>query len=323
MIRASVLGASLVLCGGSRLARAEVVQLSSAREAIDAVRYDDARDLLIAALASGALAATETADAYRLLGTTLIVLGKAEDGEQAYRRWLAIDPAGELPTSASAKLQRPFQAARAYITEHGALRVTARRSGGAVEVTLDADPLAMAASVTLDGGPPSTFGEQRSLSLAVAADRLARVAVRDDKGNVLVDIAVPVAGGAISSGPRVTIEQPIDQPPATPIWRRWPVWAVSAVVLGGAGAYFAYDAVDARDRLAAIAGTHGEFFASDVDSARGRLHRDRIAAGLLFGAGAASAITAVVMVLIRPQRTTNVTPIATPSGGGVMLQAQF
>lgn len=322
MIRAYVLAASIVLGGGSGLARADVVQLSSAREAIDAVRYDDAHDLLIAALASGALAATETADAYRLLGTTLIVLGKTADGEQAYRRWLAIDPVGELPTSAPAKLQRPFQAARAYITEHGALRVTARRSGGAVEVTLDADPLAMAASVTLDGGPPSTFGAQRSLSLAVAADQLARIAVRDDKGNVLVDLTVPVAGGAISSGPRVTIEQPIEKP-APPVWRRWPVWAVSAVVLGGAGAYFAYDATDARDRLATIAGTHGEFFASDVDSARDRLHRDRIAAGLLFGAGAASAITAVVMVLIRPQGATNVTPVATPSGGGVMLQTQF
>lgn len=301
-------------------AHADSRQLANAREAIDAVNYDEARTQLDAALAGGGLTAAETAEAYRLLGNTLAVI-KPDEAEAAYRRYLALDPRAELATTAPAKQRRPFTAAQSFIAAQGALTVAALRSEGSIVITVKSDPLAMAADATLDakGRVDLAIGKPASMPWSETAP--ARVAIRDVHGNTLLEVDVPIGTTPIPGGIRV--EDSRRESPAPPLYRHWIVWAVPAVALGATGAYFAVQAGNAQDDLNAIAGTHGEFFARDFDDAESRRDRSRLLAGTFLGLGAACAVTAVVMLVTKPSAQRVIAPTASADGAGVVFHAPF
>src|SRR5690606_6418262 len=64
------------------IARADNPSLAEARKAIDEVRYDDARELLVQALKRGANRPEELVEIYKLSGATAAVLGPEELAEQ-------------------------------------------------------------------------------------------------------------------------------------------------------------------------------------------------------------------------------------------------
>lgn len=305
------------------VAHADSSQLAKAREAIDGVNYTEARTQLDAALAGGGLTAAETAEAHRLLGNTLAVIGKPDEAEQAYQRYLALDPRAELATTAPAKQRRPFEAARAFVAERGALEVAATRTQTAIEVAINSDPLSMAAFATLHPKDPVSrvaLGAG-TVSLPAAPTALTRVTILDARGNTLVEIEVPVLGTPVGPGVSVVVQR--SEPASPPIYRRWPVWAVPAVAFGAVGAYFVVQARDGQADVKAIAGTHGEFFASELADAESRRDRSRLLAGVLLGGAVACAATAVVMLVTAPNEDRVIAPTAIHGGAGVVFHAQF
>ena len=71
--------------------------LDEARKAVDDIRYDDARGLLVQALKQGGSRPEQLVEIYRLSAATAAVLGSADLAEQYYRRMLALDPTAALP----------------------------------------------------------------------------------------------------------------------------------------------------------------------------------------------------------------------------------
>lgn len=316
MIRALAIVALLV-----GVAQAENPSLAKARDAIDGVRYDDAKSALDLAAASGTLEAKETAEVYRLLGNTLAVMGQAAAAENAYGHYLALDPQAELPTTAPAKQQRPFQAARGYITANGPLEVAAVRNGATIEVTIKRNPYGFARSAGLAAAKPSVI-DGAPVVLPADPNTPALVIVRDGPGNALLEIEVPVGRAAPSQSQPPAAPQPSADTSSPPLYRNWIVWALPAVALGAVGTYFVFDARDAQDDLTTIAGTHGEFFASEFAEAESRRNRSRLVAGVLLGGATACAVTAVVMLATTPERTV-IAPTANANGAGVVFHTQF
>jgi hypothetical protein len=322
---AAALGLALGLGLAAAPARADSPHLVEARRAIEAVDYDAARRLLVAALGDGDNAPAAMREIYRLSARAAVVLDQRELAEQYYRRWLAIDPDAALPGDTAPKLREPFVAAQAYIAAHGGLRATARRTAsGEIDVELIADPLAMAHAAALAPAgagavaPPATpivFGAEHRAHLAAGA----RIAILDDRGNRLVELDPEPAALA---APR-TPAGPDDE--AAPPWtRRWLTWAIptGAFALGAAG--FGIASIASYAHAHTITTQSGEFHFSD---ARDNVNRGRIFAWITIGAGAATAACAIpaAIYLARDVRHRHamVVPTARPDALGVALTGRF
>ena len=247
---------TLILLLAVRLAHADSAKLGDARAAIAHVHYDDAQRLLAAALQEGGNSPRAVCELYELSASTAIVLGHREVGEQYYRRWLALEPTATLSADVSPKLRDAFDAARAYITAHGALVVSATRTpGGAIDVAVSSDPLAMVAAIASSSGERVPVGPDHHARLA-SGDL---VIALDALGNHLVELA-PAAAPASTPAPLPAphVESPavspaLPPPPATPaerpIARRWTTWAIPTVVaLTGAAICLGF-AIDQNSKL--------------------------------------------------------------------------
>ncbi|HEV7558560.1 MAG TPA: hypothetical protein VGO00_23985, partial [Kofleriaceae bacterium] len=115
-----------VLVLGTR-AYAGSSKLAEARDAIAAVRYNDAQPLLAAALDEGGNHPAEVIEIYRLSASTAIVLGQPDVADQFYRRWLALAPDATLPDTVAPKLREPFKVAQLYMASRGRLVVDVHR----------------------------------------------------------------------------------------------------------------------------------------------------------------------------------------------------
>lgn len=292
-------GALLVLLVVGGVARADNPKLAAARAAIEAVRYDDARGLLVQALKAGTNDPDELREIYQLSAATAVVLGQNDLAEQYYRRVLALDPDARLPADASPKLRQPFVAAQAFMAAHRRLEVRAARRGRRIEVTVVADPLGMVAAVTaiVDGEalPEVAVGDA---PIVLAPDgKVTRIVLLDEHGNALRTMAAPAApaGGADPVGPA---ERPAS--PHTPILRRWVTWAVPAAVLAGTGAAFLVAAQRASGRLDDILATSGAHYLDEAEQERKRWRDESLISGLAFAAAGAFTVTAIVMAATQP-----------------------
>ncbi len=190
-----VIRALAVVAALACTARADSGKLEQARQALEAVRYDDAQRLLVAAIAEGTNTPATLRELYKLSASTAVVLGQADAGEQYYRRWLALDPTAALGADVSPKLRAPFDAAKAYIAAHGRFEVTASRiSVHELELSVLSDPLAMARGVKLDRGATVPFSADRRARLTSEATSAIHAIVVDEYGNALteLDVAAPV-----------------------------------------------------------------------------------------------------------------------------------
>ena len=325
------LGLALGLGLGAAPARADSPHLAEARRAVEAVDYDAARRLLVAALGDGDNAPAAMREIYRLSARAAVVLDQRELAEQFYRRWLAIDPDAALPDDTAPKLREPFVAAQAYIAAHGGLRATARRTAsGEIDVELIADPLAMAhAAAALDpAGPPAVFGAERRVRLA----EVPRVAILDDRGNHLLELApaAPAAAAPAPAAPGPFVAPAAAPPPETPAedrppWtRRWLTWAIPTGVFALGAAGFGIAAIASYGQARTITASSGGYHLSD---AQDHVDRGRTFVWITIGAGAAAAACAIpaAIYLARDLRHPRVVaaPTVAPGALGLVLVGRF
>lgn len=291
------------------LAHADSPKLARARKAIDAVKYDEAQTLLIDALDDGGNSPADVAEIYRLSASTAVVLDRRDLAEQYYRRWLALDPAATLSSDLAPKIREPFVKAQAYMNAHGRLVAKVTRTPADITVRVENDPLKMAATASLDGGPPM------KLDATFTGATGNQVAVLDEYGNRLVELEVPAAATPV-------VEPTRTETRAVPVLRRGKVWAIAAGVTLGAGAVLGYLARSADDDVQDFATSSTMHTFADWQSARDRRDRYALAANVTFIAGGALAVTAAIMFATQPSSTV-VVPAASGESVGVTVIRAF
>lgn len=317
------------------VARADNPSVAEAREAIDEIRYDDARELLVQALKQGGNRPEELVEIYRLSGATAAVLGPPELAEQYYRRMLALAPDATLPADASPRLRDPFVAAQAYMAVQQRFSARATRTAQGIAVSI-VDPLHMVVAVaTLERG--ELRGKQPFANAPVVlADVGSEVVLLDESGNFLRVVEVPArgaaaasasasaaAGGARAAGFLGDASGASDTPasPRTPILRRWITYAIPAGLFAGASAYFFVDARRAHDRLDDIVANDSMHYFDDAETERRRWRRDTIAAWV--GTGLAIGFSATAIVMASLPAPVRVTPSIGMGQASVQLEAKF
>lgn len=305
-------------------ARADSPKLAEARRAVDEVRFDDARRLLVEAVAEGGNSPAALAQIYELSASTAIVLGQRDLAEQYYRRWLALDPAAKLPDGSSPKLQEALVAAQAFMAAHGRLAVKAeRRSSTEIDVIAESDPLAMVASAALDvpTAAPSPFGADHRLHLATATAATAWVYVLDEHGNHVADVAIAAAAAPVDPKDRDPILPPHTDVPERSFAHRWTTWAVPSVAFLTAGGVLGIIALNQQDQLDQSLAKSGQHFFPDVDGDRKSIRRNATIGIALGSVGLVLGIPATIFY-IQDRRPWTIGPLAlgavpTPNGFAV------
>lgn len=331
-----------------RVSRADSVALAEARDAIRQVKYDRAQARLVDALHEGGHAPAELREILQLAGTTAIVLGQREIGDQYFRQLLALAPDATLPAGVAPKLRDAFVAAQAAMAALGRLSVHVRiDASGALTVEVAADPLHQADAVELvAAGAPTRLPLRAGRAVVAAPSALVEVRLLDGYGNQLTVIAadaieVPAATeispsmppavldpGIVAVPPEARAEPPAPTPSlpvaTRPRWRRWSTWAIPTVVGAGVGVGFAIGAKAARDerdrQLLEPAGQYSDEYAAAVEAAEDR----QLISNLAFVATGVIAVTGAVMVLTwqPPARVTTALRID-GDGAGVVVSARW
>lgn len=331
-----------------RASRADSVALAEAREAVRQVKYDRAQARLVDALHEGGHGPAELREILQLAGTTAIVLGQREIGDQYFRQLLALAPDATLPAGVAPKLRDAFVAAQAAMAALGRLTAHARLdASGALTVEVTADPLHQADAVELvAAGAPTRVPLRAGRAAAAAPSALVEVRLLDGYGNQLTVIAAdaierpaaaeispPMPPAAIDApvvaAPTAALEAGVVAPTPAPVatrprWRRWSTWAIPTVVGAGVGVGFAIGAKAARDErdrlLLEPAGQYSDAYAEAVADAQDR----QLISNLAFVATGVLAVTGAVMVLTwqPPARVTTALRVDA-DGAGVVVSARW
>jgi len=304
-----VLVLAVVLTSTSADVRADSAKLAQARAAIEAVHFEDAQRLLVEALAEGGNGAAAVRQIYELSANVAAVLGQRDVAEQYYRRWLALDPQAKLGDDVPPKLADAFVAARTYMAAHGRLVASARRTAAGVEVTIDADPLAMVASAN---GTP--FGGDRR-ALVNAAER---VAILDEHRNEL--LVLPVAPESVV--PAAPAMMPAGR---APFLKRWQTWAVASSSVLLAGAIWGTVALSENQALADDHDKSGTVFFTDYEHRVHTMQRNAVISLSIVGAGTLIAIPAAVLYVRsrRPSELSRLAIVPAPALGGAVVIGRF
>ena len=305
----------VVLACLASVAHADSPKLARARQAIDAVKYDDAQTLLVDALKDGGNSPAAVAEIYRLSASTAVVLDRRDLAEQYYRRWLALDPAATLSSDLAPKIREPFVKAQAYMNAHGRLVAKVTRTASAITVRIENDPLDMASAATLGTGTPVKLdGDARAAFQSTAGTE---VAILDEYGNRLVELEVPAAAAA--AVPEVRRETRTRE---VSLLRRGKVWTIAAGVTLGGGLVLGYLANREDDDVQRLATNSNMHSFADWQSARDRRDRYALVANSLFIATGALAATAAIMFATQPSETV-IVPAASSDGVGVTITRGF
>ncbi len=321
MVTRGVLAALLVLGG---IARADNLKLAEARRALRDVQYEDARELLVEALAFGGSSPAELREIYVLSAEAAAVLDRAELSEEYYGRLLALDPAEEPPAGASPKVRAPFVIARNAMAARGRLEVHLARRGRAIEVDVISNPFRMAVAVaTTEDGAVRTKVALTGRPVALEASQSAQqLVLLDEHDNALCAIVVPAGDSAAAGVPRNEAER---RAPHTPILRNWITWALPAAALAAVGLTFFVDGQRAKNRLDAIVLDSESHYFDEAERERQTWKTDVVISQLAFAAAAALGATAIVMAALPP--STSARTVIAPSIGrgqyGVVLDVKF
>jgi len=291
-----------IIAGLAGTARADSPKLGEAETAIEQVRYDDARRLLVEAIETGDNSPAAVRRIYELSASTAIVLGQRELGEQYYRRWLALQPDARLPDGSSPKLTEAFVAAQAFMAAHGRLIVRAARDATSdeVDVAVESDPLHMAAAIAVAGAAGSrvAIGADHHARLAAGAAAL-QIDIVDEHGNHLLVLDV---GAAVATLPPPVAGPtgPIDDA-SPPLSRRWTTWAVPAGVFLAGGLALGTLAITEQGQLDGDLAKSGEHFFDDIQDRHDKIRLHATIAIALGGVGLVFAIPATIFY-VRAQR---------------------
>ncbi len=300
-----------VLFAVPAIARADNPSLIEARKAVDEIRYDDARALLVQALKQGGNSPEELVEIYRLSAATAAVLGPPDLADQYYRRMLALDPDATLSPDASPRLRDPFVAAQAYMAaqQRFEARVTGTEQGVSVSIV---DPLGMVVAVaTLDGGELRNKQPYSGQPL-VLADASGEVVLLDENGNFLREIALPSRPVAAETAAEAH----------TPLMRRSITWAIPAVLFAGATTYLFIDAERTQTRLDNIISTSPMYFYDEAETERRRWRVDTIGAWIGVGATLTFTTVAIVMAASKPTPV-RIAPSVGTDHASLQVQANF
>jgi hypothetical protein len=304
-------------------ARADNTRLDEARAAVDSVRYDRARTLLLAALQAGGNSPRELAEIYRLSAITAIVLGDRTLAESYYRRWLALEPDAVLPKDLAPKLREPFEAVRADMAQRGKLAIAIRGVAGGVEVAVDADPMQMAVVAVLDDTRVPIVNRAARIAAAPGA-RSGRVAILDEDGNHIIeaDVAIEaVATSAVPPAPAATHAPAVAIVAAPSVERPWLRRPSTWTIAGGGflvlGIAFSIAASSVRQD-ALIEQASG----LDLGNARGRLAAYETLETISFVATGACVVTALVMYATGSKKTA-VVPSVSGTGAGASFLTRW
>ena len=323
----------------------ESSHLATARQALAALKYEQALHALEKALYSGKHGPEDMKTIYRMMGEIQAALGQQAEADRNFRSLLALDPAAELARGISPKIQQPFQAARTYMSSRGRLAVTCKVDAAAAAVVLEvkADP------ADLVGGARVVYrladGSEQTLEATGRGSHTLRVpttepvtlicAALDEHGNRLSEI------GSWSEPLRLEPARPEPQPPAVsidaaprreapapPLYGRWYLWTAAAVVAGGGGGYFAWQAGQAEEELERLNQNSPDHSFSEAEAIERRGKRNALFANISFGAAGAFAIAAVVSLVLEPdapaaEGATALAPLLLQEGAGLSVAVTF
>jgi hypothetical protein len=321
-----------LLCSGPVRAQSPTTRgpalLAQAQEALEALRYEDAAELLDRAWRAGGIDTAELALLFRLTGEVAVTLGQDARAELAFQRLLALRPGAALPDGTSPKIAARMEAARAALGGRG-LRVEIQQRGPRVAAGVVADPLAMIASVRVRGpgaGAPGRIARRDPASdsllveLPPAAGTRVDVEILDQHGNILLaePLAIGIRDGQADALPGASAAAP--PPPASsrpraridltmapdrdapPLLARGLTWTAAAAGLGAAGVFFGLRSHSAQNRLDELNRTSADHDFRDARAVEDRLRRDTLIADVAFAATGAAAVIAAVL-WVRERRT--------------------
>ncbi len=318
--------------------------LDDARQALAALKYEQALHALEKALYGGKNSGEDMKAIYRMLGEIHASLGHQDDAQRYFRSLLALEPTAELARGTSPKIQQPFKAARDAMSARGKLDVRCSADDAAAHVTLEvaSDPAEMVAGARVvyrlaDGaeqileasGPGS-----HTIRVPVTEPVTLVCAAVDEHGNLLVEFGswsapltlAPVAR-AQSAAP-ITAARPAGKAPAPPLYGRWYVWGTAAVLAGGAAGYFGWQVSQDQDELERLNENSPDHSFSDAEKIERRGERNALITNIAFSAAAAFAIAAVVSLVLEPdapaaEAATSLAPLPLEQGAGVSLTFTF
>jgi hypothetical protein len=314
---------------GLRPAAADSPRLDQARRAVEEVRYDEARSLLVQALRDGGNRPAAMIEIYELSATTAIVLGQKDLAEQYYRRLLALKPDATIADDVAPKLREPFVAAQAYMAANGRLQARLHRApDGRIDAVVTADPLGMAVGATLVvggiAGPPTPLADRRASMTPTGG--FEAVVILDENGNQLVSIPASAATDAPPPPPVVRpVPPPRDRPSSrsVPIYRRTLFWAIPTVVAAGIGIGFALDASSANSTLQEILDNSEDHTLEDAEHVRRRRDSSAQTANISFAVAGAFAVVTTIVFLTRPSSRDAKVIVAPTAGDGAVGLSVF
>jgi hypothetical protein len=330
------IAAALLMTLASSSARADA--LGDARKAVEGSDYLTARPALETALKAGNAGPSDLAEIYKLIGVVEAALGNAGPSEQAFTRWLALDPKGSLPPGTSPKITRPFVAAQDKAKKAGPLSAKAETIDDPPAVTLVVvnDPAKMIVGAKVyfvaDRKPEQKLEADGNDKITIELGLGKRIDLRlhavDEYGNRVVELGskdVPIvitsSGKEKKIDPKdreVLVRKRTTEPAEPRPWYfKWWVWGTASVVATGVGGYFAWQTrtdLQRLDYLNANSLNHRWEEAQAVeDSARRNLLVTNIAAGT----AGAFALGAIILFVTRPTTSeSEVRATITPTRGG-------
>ncbi len=294
-------------------------KLAEARRAADELRYDRAQELLGEALREGKSSPDTMVRIYELAASTAVVLGNDELAELYYRRLLCIDPRADLEAGLASKFKRPFAAARAYVSAHGALRSRARRSGDSVEIFVESDPLAMVASVAL------ARGGEVSRGVALDPSRRARLPIPEAEGGEASELRLLLVdefGNQLQLAP-VPAETAAPELTSSPgpgggaegrsVLRTWWIWTIPAAASLGVGIAAGLQSQQASDDLDALLRQPNPHY-DEAEDLRQRSRSRATIANVSFGAAGVLSAVALIMLATRPDAPAPAATALSPVG---------
>ena len=288
-------------------AHAEDSALATARKAFEDVEFAVAAQSLERALEQGGHSQVQLAEIYRLSGQVAVAMGRTQAANDAFTRWVLVEPKATFGPEVSPKITAVLEQARSSLSGKR-FRLTVRSvpgsdtaPAGSISVEISENPLAMIATVQAEfsvNGAPRTVSAAVSsavtLSLPTKPDGSVTIRARDSFGNDLHSTIVP------APVPEPAVAQPIIQVDTArsakrPMYARWYVWAGASAALLATGIGFGLSARSAQDELDDITAGSEQHVFRDAQRVEDRGQRSALIANVSIAASAGFAVLAGVL----------------------------
>jgi hypothetical protein len=283
--------------------------IEDAKRALAELRYDDALKVVEDALHLGQAGPRQVRELFALAGQAAGSMNDQAAARLWFRRWLSVEPGGQLPADTSPRITALLEEARASL-RGSELRARALRRRAEVDVVIQSDPVGLAEAVRAGDRTTVSLRAGPTVS-AVVANASEVVDVLDHEGNTIVQLRVEMAPIA------ETAAADARPPGPRPWWARWPAWAIatgSLVAAAGTGLAVAIDARGKIDDLNADSTSH-EF--SEARALERRFDGAQWVARFAIGGAAITGVVGTVLFVRGRDESSGVT--VQVGGGGAAV----